>query len=177
MWQLETDRGDHMRARFVICANGTLSKPKLAKIAGMESFAGHCFHTSRWDYDYTGPDLSRLGDKDVGIIGTGASAVQAIPKLAAAARALTVFQRTPSSVDLKNDWPTDPSGRKAAAQVAGQTSRARARRRARPGALRRSARKIRRQNANIDYMMRIHRHRVVVGPRQPRRSALVHVYV
>ena len=65
-----------MKARFVICANGTLSKPKLSKIRGMESFAGHSFHTSRWDYDYTGPDLSGLADQVVGIIGTGASAVQ-----------------------------------------------------------------------------------------------------
>ena len=108
MWHLETDRGDHMRARFVICANGTLSKPKLPKIRGMESYAGHSFHTSRWDYDYTKPDLSGLQDQVVGIIGTGASAVQAIPKLGAAAKELWVFQRTPSSVDLKNDWPTDP---------------------------------------------------------------------
>ena len=50
-----------MRAQFVICANGTLSKPKLSKIQGMESFCkGHSFHTSRWDYEYTGDDLSNL---------------------------------------------------------------------------------------------------------------------
>ena len=76
-----------MRARFVICANGTLSKPKLSKIAGMESFAGHSFHSSRWDYAYTGEDLANLSDKVVGIIGTGASAVQAIPRLGKAAKA------------------------------------------------------------------------------------------
>ena len=57
MWNLTTDRGDHMKARFVICANGTLSKPKLAKIKGIETFKGHSFHTSRWDYAYTKPDL------------------------------------------------------------------------------------------------------------------------
>ena len=85
MWKIETDRGDRMKARFVICANGTLSKPKLAKIDGMDSFSGHSFHTSRWDYEYTGADLSKLDDKVVGIIGTGASAVQAIPRLGAAA--------------------------------------------------------------------------------------------
>ena len=74
LWHIRTDRGDHMRAQFVICANGTLSKPKLTRIAGMESFQGHSFHTSRWDYDYTGEDLSGLADKVVGIIGTGATA-------------------------------------------------------------------------------------------------------
>ena len=72
LWRIGTDRGDTMKAKFVICANGTLSKPKLSKIKGMESFKGHSFHTSRWDYDYTGEDLSRLSDKVVGIIGTGA---------------------------------------------------------------------------------------------------------
>src|SRR6516162_5562991 len=68
MWHLITDRGDHMKAKFVICANGTLSLPKLSKIKGMESFKGHSFHTGRWDYAYTGADLSKLSDKVVGII-------------------------------------------------------------------------------------------------------------
>ncbi len=66
MWDIATDRGDRMKARFVICANGTLSKPKLAKINGMETFKGHSFHTSRWDYEYTRPDLSGLADKGRG---------------------------------------------------------------------------------------------------------------
>ena len=109
MWHLQTDRGDHMRAQFVICANGTLSKPKLSKIEGMERFAGHSFHTSRWDYEFTGQNLENLHDKTVGIIGTGASAVQAVPELAKAAKALYVFQRTPSSIDVRDDWPTDPN--------------------------------------------------------------------
>ena len=108
MWHIATDRGDRMKARFVICANGTLSKPKLSKINGMETFKGHSFHTSRWDYAYTGADLSGLEDKVVGIIGTGASAVQAIPRLGAAAKELYVFQRTPSSIDIRDDRPTDP---------------------------------------------------------------------
>ena len=109
MWHIATDRGDHMKARFVICANGTLSKPKLAKIKGLETFKGHSFHTSRWDYAYTKPDLSGLEDKVVGIIGTGATAVQAVPGLGAAAKELYVFQRTPSSIDIRDDWPTDPN--------------------------------------------------------------------
>ena len=94
MWHLHTDRGDHMRAQYVICANGTLSKPKLAKIDGLEDFEGHSFHTSRWDYEYTGKKLENLADKRVGIIGTGATAVQAVPGLAENAKELYVFQRT-----------------------------------------------------------------------------------
>ncbi|MCZ6640054.1 MAG: NAD(P)/FAD-dependent oxidoreductase, partial [Gammaproteobacteria bacterium] len=88
LWHLTTDRGDHMKARFVICANGTLSKPKLARIKGLESFKGTSFHTSKWDYDYTGDDLSNLADKVVGIIGTGATAVQAVPGLGASSKEL-----------------------------------------------------------------------------------------
>ncbi len=165
MWHLETDRGDHMRARFVVCANGTLSKPKLPKIPGLDSFAGHSFHTSRWDYDYTGEDLSKLSDKVVGIIGTGASAVQAIPNLGANARELYVFQRTPSMVDIKNDWPTDADW---AAKLKPGWQAAR-----RERALEQDApgfggagsgevspdEKVRRQEqGNIDYVMRIHKH-------------------
>jgi cation diffusion facilitator CzcD-associated flavoprotein CzcO len=174
LWHLETDRGDHMRARFVICANGTLSKPKLPKIRGMETFEGHSFHTSRWDYEYTGADLSRLSDKGVGILGTGASAVQAIPKLGAAARELWVFQRTPSSVDLKNDWPTDPKWAKklrpgwqaARRERALQMELLDAEKRAALGGGSREEKIRLQEQQNIDYMMRIHRHieKVVVDP-------------
>jgi cation diffusion facilitator CzcD-associated flavoprotein CzcO len=167
MWNIKTDRGDEMKARFVICANGTLSKPKLSKIKGMESFAGHSFHTSRWDYDYTKADLSGLADKTVGIIGTGASAVQSIPRLGAAAKALYVFQRTPSSIDLKNDWPTDPEW--AAKLQPGWQAKRRARAMAEPvlsakqkakrAAMTREQKIQRQENANIDAMMRIH-HRI-----------------
>jgi len=107
VWRLTTDRGDQMRARFVICANGTLSKPKLPRIAGMEAFAGRSFHTSRWDYGFTGENLENLHDKVVGVIGTGATAVQVIPELGRAAKQLIVFQRTPSSIDVRDDGPTD----------------------------------------------------------------------
>lgn len=108
LWHLESDRGDRMRAQFVICANGTLSKPKLPRISGMETFAGDSFHTSRWDYDCTGHKLEKLHDKVVGIVGTGATAVQVIPELGKAARELFVFQRTASSIDIREDGPTDP---------------------------------------------------------------------
>ena len=111
-WIISTNRGDRMRARFVIMANGPLHRPKLPGIRGIESFRGHTFHTSRWDYDYTGGDstggLSKLADKRVGIIGTGATAVQCVPHLGASAKELYVFQRTPSSIDVRNNRPTDP---------------------------------------------------------------------
>jgi cyclohexanone monooxygenase len=111
-WIIRTDRDDAMRARFVVMANGPLDRPKLPGIPGVEGFGGHSFHTSRWDYDYTGGTseggLDKLNDKVVGIIGTGATAVQCIPHLAEGARRLYVFQRTPSSIDIRDDRTTDP---------------------------------------------------------------------
>ena len=111
-WIVRTNRGDAMRARFVAMANGPLHRPKLPGIPGVESFKGHTFHTSRWDYDYTGGDslggLTGLAGKRVGIIGTGATAVQCVPHLGAGAGHLYVFQRTPSSIDVRNNRPTDP---------------------------------------------------------------------
>ena len=112
-WVIATNRGDALRARFVIMSNGPLNTPKLPGVPGIESFKGHTFHTSRWDYAYTGGSaeggLSELADKRVAIIGTGATAVQCIPHLGASAKALYVFQRTPSSIDVRNNRPTDPA--------------------------------------------------------------------
>jgi cyclohexanone monooxygenase len=112
-WTIRTNRGDQMSARFLIMGNGPLHRPKLPGIPGLESFAGHSFHTSRWDYDYTGGDsdgdLHKLTDKRVGIIGTGATAVQVVPHLAASAAALYIFQRTPSSIDVRGNRPTEPA--------------------------------------------------------------------
>ncbi|MGB8408227.1 MAG: NAD(P)/FAD-dependent oxidoreductase [Mycobacterium sp.] len=107
-WVIITDHGDAMRARFVSMANGYLQKPKLPGIDGITSFGGHAFHTSRWDYRYTGTGLEHLADKRVGIVGTGATAIQCIPKLAPAVGELLVFQRTPSTVDVRANAPTDP---------------------------------------------------------------------
>jgi cyclohexanone monooxygenase len=111
-WIVKTNKGDAMRARFVVMANGPLHRPKLPGIPGVESYKGHSFHTSRWDYAYTGGDsngnLTGLKDKVVGIIGTGATAVQCVPHLGTGARQLYVFQRTPSSIDVRNNRPTDP---------------------------------------------------------------------
>ncbi|ACC38708.1 monooxygenase [Mycobacterium marinum M] len=106
-WIIRTNHGDRMRARFVSMANGYQAKPKLPGIAGIASFGGKTFHTSRWDYGYTGQGLQNLADKRVGIIGTGATAVQCVPHVAAAAQQLYVFQRTPSSVDVRANEPTD----------------------------------------------------------------------
>lgn len=111
-WTIRTNRGDAMRARYVVLSPGPLHRPKLPGIPGIQSFKGHSFHTSRWDYDYTGGTseggLTGLADKVVGIIGTGATAVQCIPHLAEGAKHLHVFQRTPSSIDMRDDRPTDP---------------------------------------------------------------------
>ncbi len=89
-------------------ANGYLNKPKLPGIPGIAAFRGSTFHTSRWHYEYTGRDLEKLADKRVGIIGTGATAIQCVPHLARSAQQLFVFQRTPSSVDVRANRPTDP---------------------------------------------------------------------
>jgi cyclohexanone monooxygenase len=112
-WIVSTDRGDEFTARFVTMGTGPLHVPKLPGIPGIEKFKGHSFHTSRWDYTYTGGDpdgapLDKLGDKRIAIIGTGATAVQCVPEVAKTAQQLYVFQRTPSSVDVRDNRPTDP---------------------------------------------------------------------
>ena len=110
-WIVLTDRGDAIKARFVVMASGPLHKLKLPGIAGIDTFGGHMFHTSRWDYDYTGgspnDDLTDLVDKRVALIGTGATAIQCVSHLGKASKHLYVFQRTPSSVDFRGNRPTD----------------------------------------------------------------------
>jgi cyclohexanone monooxygenase len=111
-WRVETSRGDKLRVRHLVLANGGLTRPKLPDVPGIDTFEGHVFHTSRWDYDYTGGDnfggLSGLSDKRVGIIGTGATAIQCVPPLGASAKRLFVFQRTPSAVGIRGNRLTDP---------------------------------------------------------------------
>jgi len=112
-WVIHTDRGDRMRAKFVAMGTGPLHRPKLPGIEGIDTFGGHCFHTSRWDYGYTGGSyegapMTNLAGKRVGIIGTGATAVQCIPALGRDSGELFVFQRTPSSIDVRNNHPIDP---------------------------------------------------------------------
>ena len=112
-WRVSTNRGDDIRARFVIVASGVLNMPKLPGIPGIDSFKGKMFHTARWDFDYTGGDyrkpvLDKLADKRVAIVGTGATSIQAVPHLGRYAKQLHVVQRTPSSVDERPNPPTDP---------------------------------------------------------------------
>ena len=113
VWQIKTNRGDCFTSQFIGLGTGPLHVPKLPGIPGIESFKGHTFHTSRWDYNYTGGNpegglMTGLQDKRVGIIGTGATSVQCVPHLAKACQSLAVFQRTPSSVDIRDNQPTDP---------------------------------------------------------------------
>ena len=112
-WIVRTDRNDEFSARFIALCAGALSQPKIPAIEGSGTFKGRMFLNSRWDYGYTGgspadPQLVKLHDKRVGIIGTGCSAVQSIPHLAAWAKELYVFQRTPSMVNYRGNVKTDP---------------------------------------------------------------------
>lgn len=111
-WRIGTNRGDDIRARFVVMCQGPFNRPKLPGIPGITDFRGHTFHTARWDYAYTGGDMSggldKLTDKRVAVIGTGASGIQVVPHLARSARHLYVFQRTPSYIDERGNVPTDP---------------------------------------------------------------------
>ena len=120
-WIVETDRGDAMKARFVLLANGILTTPKLARIEGMERFQGESFHTSRWNYHVD------LRGKRIGIIGTGATAVQAVPELAKVAKELYVFQRTPSSIDVRDQRETTEEEKQTWAQEPGWARARRAR--------------------------------------------------
>jgi cation diffusion facilitator CzcD-associated flavoprotein CzcO len=111
-WLVTTNRGDQLRARFLIAGTGPLHRPKLPGIPGIQEFKGESFHTSRWEYSVTGGSplepMNKLATKRVGIIGTGATAIQCIPHLGRDAQELFVFQRTPSSVDFRNNHPLSP---------------------------------------------------------------------
>ena len=111
-WLVQTNHDDEMRARHICLGTGPANRPRLPGIPGVEGFKGHSFHTCRWDYDYTGGshegNLTKLADRTVAIIGTGATAVQCVPALGESAKQLYVFQRTPSSVDVRNNAETDP---------------------------------------------------------------------
>ena len=165
LWRLSTNRGDKLTAKFVIVANGTLAKPKLSRVKGMESFKGYVFHSSRFDYGWCGENLEKLKDKRVGIIGTGASAVQIIPHLGRAAKELFVFQRTPSAIDIRDDIPTDPAWA-ASLETGWQKERLDRHvlgtkpdpdKRKQIEAMPRELRTQRYENHNIEHQMRIHR--------------------
>ena len=110
-WIILTNRKDKIKARYLVNSNGPLNRPKLPAIKGIHDFKGHTFHTSRWDYSYTGGsssgNLTGLKGKKVAVVGTGATAVQCVPHLGETAEHLYVFQRTPSSIDLRNNTKTN----------------------------------------------------------------------
>ena len=114
-WTVTTDRDDRITARFVVSCKGLFTNPKMPDIPGIDSFRGAIFHTSRWDYGYTGGEedgrLTGLADKIVGTIGTGSTGIQCVPPLADHARQVLVFQRTPTSIDVRGNRPTDPAWR------------------------------------------------------------------
>ncbi len=116
-WRVVTTRGDHLAARFLITAGGILHKAKLPAIEGINDFAGRAFHTARWDYSFTGGSptepMDQLADKVVGVVGTGATAIQVVPQLAKAAKEVYVFQRTPTPVGERNNSAVDPDWFKA----------------------------------------------------------------
>lgn len=89
LWSITTTQGLYF-ARTVVLATGGLAEPRVPEIPGIDTFAGPLMHTARWDPSVT------LSDKRVAVIGTGASAVQTIPRVAGQVAHLDVFQRTPS---------------------------------------------------------------------------------
>jgi cyclohexanone monooxygenase len=102
-WEVETDRGDRARARFLVAGTGNLSAPKLQDFDGLDRYSGQVYRTSNWpeqSVDFTG--------QRVAVIGTGASGIQAIPVIAQQAAHLTVFQRTPNYATPLGNGPTDP---------------------------------------------------------------------
>jgi cyclohexanone monooxygenase len=127
-WRVKTSRGDDYTSKYLCIGNGPLSVAQLPDIPGIETFKGKHFHTSRWDYGYTGGDrngaaMTGLKDKRVAIIGTGATAVQCVPELAKYCKELLVFQRTPSAVDIRGNHEIDPEWFKQISSVPGWQQR------------------------------------------------------
>ena len=101
-----------IRARFIVLGSGPLHRPKLPGIPGIQDFKGKQFHSSRWDYEYTGGGprggLDKLRDKNVAVVGTGSTGVQIVPFVARDAKHLYVVQRTPSIIDSRDNAPIEP---------------------------------------------------------------------
>jgi cation diffusion facilitator CzcD-associated flavoprotein CzcO len=112
-WHIETADGEQITARFVIGATGVFTQPKPPEIAGIEGFAGTTMHTARWDHSVD------LRGKRIGVIGTGASAIQVIPAIAPEVERVTVFQRTPIWCLPKLDAPMSPLVRRVLRSVPG----------------------------------------------------------
>ena len=127
-WIIRTNRNDEMKARFVINAVGGVSKAKLPGVPGIDTFEGHSFHTTRWDYEYTGGDttgnLHKLGDKRVAIIGTGATAIQCVPYVGKYAKHTLCFPansfigRSAPQQTYRSTWVGDTEAGLAAASCA-----------------------------------------------------------
>jgi cation diffusion facilitator CzcD-associated flavoprotein CzcO len=109
-WIVTTDRGDRVRSRFYILAVGILNRLKIPDLPGLSAFGGTTFHTARWNYDYTGggphDPLTKLADKSVALIGTGATGIQCVEPLGAVAKHVYVLQRTPSAIGVRDNRPT-----------------------------------------------------------------------
>ena len=100
LWRASTESGEQFSARAAVMAHGPLSNPSYPDIAGIDRYQGHKIHSAAWDHDYD------FRGKKVGVIGTGASAIQIIPELVKDAGKLTVFQRTPAWVMPRPDFET-----------------------------------------------------------------------
>ncbi|WP_432542155.1 flavin-containing monooxygenase [Kineococcus sp. SYSU DK002] len=114
-WVLTTTTGT-VRARVLVMAAGRLTEPRVPDVEGLDSFAGPVFHTSRWDHS------ADLAGRRVGVVGTGASAVQVVPELAGVAGHVSVFQRSPAWIVPRGDRPFSAAER---AGFAGDPRRAR----------------------------------------------------
>src|SRR5262249_37775402 len=108
LWRLTTDKGESLSARYCIMASGNLSTPRVPDFKGLENFKGAWYHSARWPQagvDFTG--------QRVALIGTGATGVQMVPKIAAVARHLYVMQRTANfSIPARNGPLSDEADRK-----------------------------------------------------------------
>jgi cation diffusion facilitator CzcD-associated flavoprotein CzcO len=107
-WRVRTSAGDEITCRFYVMATGCLSMPKEVDIEGTDRFQGEVYFTSHWPHE--GVDLT---GRRVAVIGTGSSAIQSIPLMAAQAAQLTVFQRTPNFSIPANNGPV-PDAKRAA---------------------------------------------------------------
>lgn len=97
-WAIETDDGEEFLAHYLVLATGCLSSANLPSIEGISEFKGESYHTGRWPHERV-----EFSGKRVGVIGSGSSAIQAIPHVAEASKSLTVFQRTANfSVPARN---------------------------------------------------------------------------
>ena len=110
-WLVHTNRGDILRARFVVACSGYLHRPKYPVIPGIKDFKGRLFHPSRWDFSFTGGtsngEMVGLKGKKVALVGTGATGIQILPHLAKYAERAYLVQRTPSAVGARNNRATD----------------------------------------------------------------------